>query len=604
MSLLSKWLCCLGLLLLPASAVGDELRNRLADHGSAYLAMHGEDPVHWQQWNADTVELARAQDKLLYISSGYFSCHWCHVMQRESYQNDQIAALLNEHFIPVKVDRELNPALDDRLIDFVERTQGYSGWPLNVFVTPEGYPLVGTVYQPPEDFKNILERIRDEWQSEAAQLKALARDTTAQLSRHAPPLRDVSAAELRDKFLKASLGRADELEGGFGSENKFPSVPQLNALLTIHQQDRQGTLDDFLNLTLQSMARQGLYDHLAGGFFRYTVDPGWQEPHFEKMLYDNALLASLYLRAARVLDEPAYRRVALETLEFMRRDFQRDNGGLLSSFSAIDNQGIEGGYYLWREAELEQLLSDAEFDVARRVWGVSGPPELEHGHHLRIASSVETVADARQQPVEQIEQILARSRAKLLQQRRQRTLPADTKQIAAWNGLALSAFVAGAREDHGLKQAAVALQGFIIDQLWDGSQLKRAHGEQQQLGRVGLEDYAYVAQGLLDYARYRNDEATLNVAGDIIHQAWEDFLSPEGWLLQRQSLLKYGARQSVLADGPMPAPSAVLMRATRTLLDQRPDPALEKSLQLALGLREAAMLELPFWYAGHIMLQR
>jgi len=604
MSFLSKWFCCFGLLLLPAGATAEELRNQLADHGSAYLAMHGDDPVHWQQWSAETVALARAQDKLLYISSGYFSCHWCHVMQRESYQNKQIAALLNDHFIPVKVDRELNPALDDRLIDFVERTQGYSGWPLNVFVTPEGHPLVGMVYQPPQEFQQILARIRDEWQSDAAELKTLARETTAQLSRHAPFARDVSAAELRDKFLETSLRRADELEGGFGSENKFPSVPQLNALLTIHQRDRQDTLEDFLNLTLQSMAQQGLYDHLAGGFFRYTVDPGWQVPHFEKMLYDNALLASLYLRAARILNEPAYRRVGLETLEFLRRDFQRENGGLLSSFSAIDDKDIEGGYYLWRETELEQLLSEAEFEVARHVWGVSGPPELEHGHHLRITSSVEAVAEARQQPVAQIEQILARSRAKLWQQRRQRTLPMDTKQIAAWNGLALSAFVAGAREDPGLKPAAVALQGFIINKLWDGAQLKRAHGARQQLGRVGLEDYAYVAQGLLDYADYRNDAATLNVAGDIIHRAWEDFFSPEGWLLQRRPLLKYGARQAVLADGPMPSPSAVLIQATRTLLEQRSDPALEKSLQLALGLREAAMLESPFWYTGHIMLPR
>ncbi|MFO7578966.1 MAG: DUF255 domain-containing protein [Nitrosomonas halophila] len=604
MSLLYKWLCCFSLLLLPVSAVGDELRNQLADHGSAYLSMHGEDPVHWQQWSAETVELARAQDKLLYISSGYFSCHWCHVMQRESYQNEQIAALLNEHFIPVKVDRELNPALDDRLIDFVERTQGYSGWPLNVFVTPEGYPLVGMVYQPPQEFQQILTRIRDEWQSDAAELKALARDTTTQLNHQAPLARDVSAAELRDRFLNVSLEQADELEGGFGSENKFPSVPQLDALLTIHRQDGQETLADFLNLTLQSMARQGLYDHLAGGFFRYTVDPGWQEPHFEKMLYDNALLASLYLRAANVLDEPAYRRVALETLEFMRRDFQRENGGLLSSFSAIDDQGVEGGYYLWRETEVKEILGEIEFEVVRRIWDLDGPPELEHGHHLRMASTVEEVAEILEKPDEQIERIMARSRAKLWQQRRQRTLPVDTKQIAAWNGLALSAFVAGAREDDGLKPAAVALQGFIINKLWDGTQLRRAHGAQQQLGRVGLEDYAYVARGLLDYARYRNDEATWNVAGDIIHQAWEDFFSPGGWLLQRRPLLKYGARQPVLADGPMPSPSVVLIQATRTLLEQRPDPALEKSLQLALGLREAAMLESPFWYAGHIMLPR
>ncbi|MEX2365898.1 MAG: DUF255 domain-containing protein, partial [Pseudohongiellaceae bacterium] len=491
----------------------------------------------------------------------------------------------NRHFIPVKVDRELNPALDNRLIDFVERTQGQAGWPLNVFVTPDGYPLVGMIYQPAENFQQILERIAQEWQSDKARLKELAQRTTDQLSTRSPVKRDVNARQLREAFLNASLQLADEFEGGFGNQNKFPSVPQLDALLTLYQQDSTSSLGDFLRLTLEAMAEGGLRDHLSGGFFRYVVDPGWQVPHFEKMLYDNALLASLYLRAARVLEEPQFQHVGLQTLEFMRHEFRLDNGGMLASFSALDDQGIEGGYYLWQMSEFKPLLNEQMFEVATRIWAVEGPPELEHGHHLRQVSGLEDVAAELQQPVEQIEKALARARDKLLERRDQRTLPRDNKQISAWNGLALSAFVAGAQQDSELKQTSTELRNFIIEQLWDGKQLKRASGGQQQLGQVGLEDYAYVAQGLLDYARDQNDEATLNVANDIIRQAWQRFFDPEGWLLQQQPLLQYAARQPLLADGPMPSPAVILMQATRQLLRQRPDAELERSLRLAQGLR-------------------
>ncbi|MDY6978870.1 MAG: DUF255 domain-containing protein [Pseudomonadota bacterium] len=601
MSLLSKWFCCFALLLLPAGAVAEELGNELTDHGSAYLAMHGGDPVHWQQWNADTVALAREQDKLLYVSSGYFSCHWCHVMQRESYQNDRIAALLNEHFIPVKVDRELNPALDDRLIDFVERTQGHAGWPLNVFVTPEGYPLVGMVYQPPEDFERILNRIRAEWQNDAAGLRELAESTSERLQRRTPVSGSLQPDALRERFVNASLERADELQGGFGDQNKFPSVPQLMALLSLYQNGHEAIPADFLHLTFEAMAAQGLRDHLAGGFFRYVVDPGWQVPHFEKMLYDNALLASLYLRAAEVLNEPAYREVGLDTLAFMQREFQLADGGLLASFSALDDQGVEGGYYLWQADELKQSLNGAEFEVASRYWGVKGPPELEHGHHLHRSQGLKALELALNQPQAQVEQLLESARNKLLNQRRQRTLPRDTKQIAAWNGLALSAFVRGAQQEPALEASMQALRDFLVDQLWDGKQLKRASGGEQSLGRVGLEDYAYVAQGLLDFATANNDARTLNIAEAVIRQAWQRFFSPDGWQLQQQPLLKYAARQAVVPDGPMPSPSAVLIRTTRALLQQRSDPQLAEQLQRALEQQAGQMQENPFWYATPVM---
>ncbi|MDZ7803607.1 thioredoxin domain-containing protein [Thiohalophilus sp.] len=581
------------------------MRNELADHGSAYLAMHGDDPVHWQLWNTDAVARAKQQNKLLYVSSGYFSCHWCHVMQRESYQNREIAALLNRHFIPVKVDRELNPALDDRLIDFVEQTQGYSGWPLNVFITPDGYPLVGMVYQPPEDFRRILERIHQQWQSRATQLNELARETTRSLdSRSAPAGESMTPQQLRQRFIEAAMNQADDLQGGFGDQNKFPSVPQLETLLSVYQQDpdKHQQIGEFLRLTLDMMAQRGLYDHLAGGFFRYVVDPDWQVPHFEKMLYDNAQLASLYLRAERILMEPRYRQVGLETLDFLHREFQLDNGGLLASFSALDGNDVEGGYYLWQEDEFKQVLNEQQYQVASRAWGVSGPPELDHGHHLQLNRDIINLADTLGMTLEETKQILQQARDKLLAYRRsQRILPKDNKQIAAWNGLALSAYVAGAREHARFDDGARELATFLVSELWDGKQLRRAANAGQQLGQVGLEDYAYVARGLLDYAAYVGDQQVLATARAIIKQAWLRFYSRVGWQLQELPLLRYGARQMALPDGPMPSPSAVLLEVTQRLLQHHSDEQLKEQWQQAKQRGMGVLQASPFWHATRIM---
>ncbi|MGD8927195.1 MAG: DUF255 domain-containing protein, partial [Thioalkalispiraceae bacterium] len=379
----STALLLFGMILSPKSyaeelATGKAEKNALYQHASPYLAMHGRDPVHWLEWNKDAVELARKQDKLLFVSSGYFSCHWCHVMQRESYQNEEIASLLNTSFIPVKVDRELNSALDAHLIDFVERTQGYSGWPLNTFITPDGYPLVGFTYAPPEKFIQILTGLEKEWREKKSELKRLAKNASAELSiaevSNSAVLPTDLAAGLMDSFVNQSFTYADDLQGGYGQENKFPSVPQLNTLLTIYERKPNAQIKQFLKITLDNMAAQGLRDQLGGGFFRYVVDPNWQIPHFEKMLYDNALLAGLYYRAAGILAEPEYKNVANQTLDFILQELNTDSGAFAASLSAIDNKGIEGGYYLWDKEELTTILSDQEWKVVSLYWGLLGHP--------------------------------------------------------------------------------------------------------------------------------------------------------------------------------------------------------------------------------------
>ena len=242
----------LAVLLLLASAAVHGLENRLADHPSPYLALHGADPVHWQPWGADVLELARKEGKLLFVSSGYFACHWCHVMHRESFRNPQIAALLNRHFIAVKVDRELEPALDAHLIDFVQRTQGSAGWPLNVFLTPEGYPLLGATYLPPDDLQNLLERLGRLWAEETDEMRDLARRALlALVTQREPNDQPVSLSpqRLRRSLLNAALQLGDEMLGGFGQQNRFPMAPQLMALVKLQSDSANSELADFLSFT-------------------------------------------------------------------------------------------------------------------------------------------------------------------------------------------------------------------------------------------------------------------------------------------------------------------------------------------------------------------
>ena len=313
------------------------LQNQLLDHPAPYLALHGEDPVAWQEWGEPVVARARGENRILMISVGYFSCHWCHVMQAESYRDPEIAEFLNTHFLPVKVDRELEPALDSRLMDFTQRILGRGGWPLNVFVTPEGHPVYSVLYAPPGEFLSVLKRMQEVWFKDAAGVRELVAVEEASNYPDVPPiLEEQVLSNLLEASIPGILSRADTLEGGSGEQQKFPSVPQLRYLLEAYKIQADAESKAFLELTLSAMANNGLYDHLAGGFFRYAVDPGWEIPHFEKMLYDNAELAGLYLDAGRAFGRPDLEAIGHQTLTFIIENMWRDSSGFISSFSAVD----------------------------------------------------------------------------------------------------------------------------------------------------------------------------------------------------------------------------------------------------------------------------
>lgn len=576
------------------------MQNQLRQHASPYLAMHGMDPVAWQDWGPQAVELAREQGKLLLVSSGYFSCHWCHVMQRESYRNEKIAALLNAYFVPVKLDRELHGALDAYLIDFVQETQGQAGWPLNVFLTPEGYPLIGTTYVPPDRFEALLLRLNTAWQDERGKLRNLARRTALQLmlNETQPEVEPLGPGALRDALLSQTVTVADVLEGGFGNQNKFPMTPQLLALLELQAVAPHPELAEFLILTLDKMADEGLRDQLAGGFFRYTVDPSWQVPHFEKMLYTQAQLTEVYLRAWRLFGRDDYALVARDTLDFVMREMAAPQGaGYVASFSAVDGSGEEGGVYLWTIDELHALLGEEDTALARRYWRMQDLPALDGGHLPRRGESAARVAELTGQTEAEVRARIDAIRAKLLAARSKRILPVDHKTLAGWNGLMLAALAraAGEWQDPRLRAAAAGLRDYLRQQLWDGRQLRRALADGREIGKASLEDYAYVAYGMAQYAELSGDPVDRTFVAALLNLAWERYYGPGGWRRDDRPLIPGMGAEPAMSEGALPAPSAVLIRVAL----QSDDPGLVAKARAAAGLGRRQAQQAPLWYTGH-----
>jgi uncharacterized protein YyaL (SSP411 family) len=594
-------------LILSFSVQAKTLQNVLKQHASPYLAMHGNDPVAWQEWNKETVNRAKKEGKLIYVSSGYFSCHWCHVMQRETYQNKHIAKILNTYFIPVKVDREINSALDSRLIDFVERTQGQAGWPLNVFITPDGYPLVGMTYVPTKNFKEILNTLKVKWEKERTLLENIAKQATNELSTAAIESSDKIQAGLGKEYIQRFLFYANTMEdtmsGGFGQQNKFPLVPQLMVMLTAYENKPEKELKQFLLLTLNKMATQGLNDHLGGGFFRYAVDPLWQIPHFEKMLYDNALLASLYIDAARIFNNEKFALVAKDTLNFMLEVFRSQQGAYIASLSAIDNKGVEGGYYLWQYNELKAILNKNELKLVELIWQLEGPIDMEGGHHLVEIMSVADAAEMLKMSPANAKKYFTSAKKKMLNVRNKRNVPRDNKLLAAWNGLALSAYAKAAKQFNNERYAKAAkeIKNYIYHSLWINKKLVRAVKGNKVLGEGGLEDYAYVAQALSDWLEYSTNEQDKNWLDMLVEQAWQRFYGKQGWLLAENSLLKYGEGEVIIADGVLPSPSAILINLSLKNSEKNSNVMLKKKALKALNTGHLEVVSQPFTYASHVL---
>ncbi len=536
--------------------------NQLKNHSSPYLALHGNDPVNWMEWGKPALDKAKKENKLLLVSVGYFACHWCHVMQRESYSDKGIAKKLNKDYISVKVDRELNPVLDKRLIEFVQITNGTAGWPLNVFITPDGYPLVGATYLPRSNFSSVLDQLNAKWKTEQESLsqkaKEMSQTLVAMLEKQERTVKgDIS--QLADKYVDAAMEYADTLQGGFGQDRKFPQIPQLWALLKLNKKQKNKEADEFIKLTLKRMSQQGLHDEVAGGFYRYTIDPDWETPHFEKMLYTNALMPILYFDAADYYKSTSYREVALETLYFLQNEMRGQSNAYIASLSAVDSKNEEGGYYLWQQDELKKILTPSELTMTNSYWNLNRAGKLPAGNLPRQKLSLSELSKKLNLAESEASEKLKKLKLKLKQHRNKtREIPRDIKLLSGMNGLVLAAFARGAEYDSSVKNSGEKLSKFLIS-LWNGKELRRSAANDK---KGTFYDYAAVSWGLMKWGIANNDNHSKKVGLEIANVAWDKFYIDSLWVEDPESLLPKGTNQAHLTDSALVSPEALLLEAS------------------------------------------
>lgn len=578
------------LLLVMTTATAHALGNQLKDNPSPYLALHADDPVAWQEWNEQTLALARRQNKLIFLSIGYFSCQGCHKLHREALLDPEIARYLNEHYIPVMVDREILTALDDELQTYALQTTGLVGWPLNVFITPEGHPVAIALYETRQKLLQTLSYARKRWDTERDRILKDARAAADVRLAYQPKAVRVTAAvakKYREKFLGEIFARADLYRGGFGSGSKYPMASQLDTLLELYRQRPGQKLGKFLQIWLDAMADLGLHDHVGGGFFRYTTDSEWQQPHYEKMLYDNAQLASLYLKAAEIFQRPRYRQVAFDTLDFLAAQM-RDNktGGFMASTSAVDEQHRPGAYYQWSKEELKRLLAPQEYAVVARVWDMDRRAALAYGY----------LPVNRTQPNDAERQTLREVYRKLAQAREKRALNIDDKQVASLNGLAMRAYSEAALLDARYAPLAKGVRDFVLDKLWREGGLAKAFNGGQIIAHGEFDDYTYLSAGFIAYSRLSGDAQDRRIADELATAAWQMFHSTKGWKAQKKSLLAGNPYHQLIEDGVTPSPSAVLIGISL----QSEDAALAARGAKALQMGHEVLDNGTFWHAAQV----
>ena len=507
----------------PQPATGERAANRLARETSPYLLQHAGNPVDWYPWGDEALARARDEDRPILLSIGYSACHWCHVMERESFEDGGTAALMNERFVNIKVDREERPDLDAIYMRAVQSITGQGGWPLTAFLTPQGLPYYGGTYFPPEprhgmpSFRQVLDAAGRAYTGRKAEVREAASRMRGLLERSMTPP-DAGRASPDDRGARTGLARAacgniarghDSIHGGFGRAPKFPQPMVLELMLRVHRASGDDQLLSIVTHTLRRMARGGIHDQLGGGFHRYTVDAAWLVPHFEKMLYDNALLASAYLQAHLYTGDAEFLAVVEKTLAYMLTDLRSPDGGFYSARDA-DSEGEEGLFYLWTAEEVDELLDPSAARLFRRCYDVTPAGNFEGRNILHLPHDPESVARAEGLAPEELDAVLARASAVLLDARARREPPfRDEKVIVAWNGFAIRVLAeAGAalgRREY--VRAAEQAGEFILAELRHGGRLLRSHKDRPSPVGGFLEDYASLAGAFLAL-----HEATLRAA--------------------------------------------------------------------------------------------
>jgi uncharacterized protein YyaL (SSP411 family) len=486
------------------------MTNRLADETSPYLLQHADNPVEWYPWGEEALQKAKEEDKPILLSVGYSSCHWCHVMERESFEDEETARIMNENFVSIKVDREERPDIDSLYMSAVQAMTGAGGWPMTVFLTPEGTPFYAGTYFPLEPqhgmpaFKQILQGVLDAYENRREEvLNSAAR--VHEFLQQATGSSSLPGAEsgwegLLDNAAESLKSQLDTRLGGFGGAPKFPQPVNLEFLLRHYRRTGDRTAFSGVTGTLEAMARGGIYDHLGGGFHRYSVDQHWLVPHFEKMLYDNALLAKLYLEGYQASGEELYGRVAGETLDYLLRDMRSPEGGFYSAEDA-DSEGEEGKFYVWSPREVREVISPEDSELALRYWDVTEKGNFEGKNILNLPRPPQTVAEEFDLSAEELEGRIEGIRDRLLAAREERVRPLrDEKILAGWNGLVLRALAFASRvlvrADY--RRAAEENAEFLLGEMVVDGRLRRSYKNGQARFNGYLEDYAAVADGLVE----------------------------------------------------------------------------------------------------------
>ncbi|HEV3339399.1 MAG TPA: thioredoxin domain-containing protein [Pirellulales bacterium] len=540
--------------------------NHLTQETSPYLLQHASNPVDWHPWGPEAIERSRRENKPIFLSVGYSACHWCHVMEHESFENDSIARRLNEGFVSIKVDREERPDLDQIYMTAVQAMAGRGGWPMSVFLTPDLKPFYGGTYWPPTarmgmpGFDQVIEAVLDAWQHRREQVNAQAGALAADIDRAGrmalPPgelsLKPITAAE-------AALERIfDHQHGGFGGAPKFPHPMDLRLLLRCWRREPRAELLKIVTLTLDGMAGGGIYDQIGGGFHRYSVDERWLVPHFEKMLYDNGLLSRAYVEAFQATGQREYARVAHETFDFVLRDMTSPEGAFFSTLDA-DSEGEEGKFYVWTPAEIEAVLGAEAAKTFCRVYDVSDEGNFEGHNILNLPKTLDQCTRILSREASELEAELAASRARLLEVRNKRVWPGlDDKVLVSWNALMIDslAYAAGALDEPRYLNAARSAADFLLGKLRrpDGRLLHSWRSGQARFDAY-LDDYTYLANALVTLYEASFEERWIDAAvelADVVLAQFEDEESG-GFFFTAADHERLISRQKDVQDSSVPS---------------------------------------------------
>jgi len=584
--------------------------NRLIHETSPYLRQHAHNPVDWYPWGEEALARARQENKPILLSVGYSACHWCHVMEHESFEDEATAQLMNEHFVSIKVDREERPDVDHIYMSAVQILTGRGGWPMTMFLTPDGKPFYGGTYFPPEErhglpsFRRVLLAIAQAYHEKPEDVQKTVGQLMAGLQRMEalqPSSQPLAAALVTDAAAKLS-GAYDETHGGIGQAPKFPNEAVFELFLRAHHVTRQQQYLDMVLHTLRQMAHGGIYDQLGGGFHRYSVDERWLVPHFEKMLYDNAQLVPLYLSAYQLTGDRFFADVARDVLEYVAQEMRSADGGFCSTQDA-DSEGEEGKFFLWDVAEVRRILGDDVAEVACRYWDVSEPGNFEHRNILHVTLEVEQLAKMFRRDPEATRQLLADARAKLFAVREQRIKPGlDDKMLTAWNALMISAYAKAAEVlgEPRYQQIAADAVAFIEAKLQHGDRLLSTYKDGIAKLNGYLDDYAFFVAALLDVFEVVQDRRYLERA-----VALTDSMIAHFWDVQAGSFFFTSddhealiVRSKPAFDGSIPSGNSVAARDLLRLYHYTQKADYLDRAETLLRLYAGPMREQPFGFAN------